>query len=175
MLDNYFHHLRNSIDNLDLESLKRISKAIRLASEKGKTIYAIGNGGSATTASHFAVDLAKGAGVRAVSLCDNFGLLTAISNDLHFIDSYAEQVELSLKRGDVLVIISVSGDSLNLVRAAVKARAKGVKVVGLLGRGGKGTVSWSCDEVSPVYSNDYGAVEDLHLAMCHAITQELKK
>jgi len=168
---NYYEELKCKIDELKYEELQDITNLIKNC--KG-VVYIIGNGGSASTASHFAVDLSKGAKVKAVSLCDNSGLITAISNDLNFINSYEEQVKLLLNEKDILIVISVSGDSLNLIRAAVQAKRKKSKIIGLLGKDG-GTVKHYCDKKVIVRSRNYGVVEDTHLAICHSVAQILRK
>jgi len=168
-MDKYFEELKNKIHELDLNNIQKIADLIKNC--KG-IIYIIGNGGSATTASHFAIDLSKGAGIKAISLCANSGLITAISNDLNFIYSYSEQVKLFIKKKDILIVISVSGDSLNLVKAAIDAKRKKAKIIGLLGKDG-GTVKHYCDESIIIESDNYGIVEDLHLVLTHFLSNQL--
>ncbi len=133
-------------------------------------VYVIGNGGSASTVSHFAVDMVKTAKKRVISLCDNSGIITAISNDYHFVDCYEKQVKVLVKKDDVLMAISVSGDSLNLIRGVQAAKRAGIKTIGLLGNKG-GTLGKICDKKIIVQSEDYGIVEDIHLALCHMIAK----
>ena len=135
-------------------------------------VYVIGNGGSASTASHFAVDMVKTAKKRVISLCDNSGMITAISNDYHFIDCFEKQIEVLADSNDLLIAISVSGDSLNLIRGVQAAKRAGIKTIGLLGKKG-GTLGKICDKKIIVQSEDYGIVEDIHLAICHMIARRL--
>jgi len=167
----YVKELRVASLTIDFDDVTSVTEMIREA----KRVYIIGNGGSASTASHFAVDLFKLAGVKVTALCDNIGMMTALSNDIHFTEAFCEEVSGYCEDGDVLVVISVSGDSLNLVRAVQQVKHKDVKVVGILGRKGQGTVKHYCDVVVSVDSNDYGICEDLHLAICHSVTRELAK
>ncbi len=149
--------------------------------ERGGRVFIIGNGGSATTASHMATDFGVGsqrvdAGVRVFSLADNSGVITATGNDLSFEDIYAAQVRLLGEPGDVLVAISASGNSPNLVEAALRAKRLGMKVVGLTGfSGGR------LREISDVSvhveteTGDYGPAEDAHLVVNHMVTELLRQ
>src|SRR5207245_10637038 len=103
---------------------------------RGGVIYTAGNGGSAATASHLALDLQKAAGVRAACLSDNVGLITAWANDTSFDRVFAEQLEVLGRSQDGVVVISVSGSSPNLIALLEVARRKGMAAVGLLGRDG---------------------------------------
>jgi len=151
-----------------------IEKVIqRLKGLKG-TIYIAGNGGSACTANHFATDLVKNSGVKALSLCGNIGLLTALGNDYGFEFVFSKQLEGFAISDDVLVIISVSGNSPNLLNAVVAAKEKKMQVVGLLGRNGTGLVGSYCDLVVPISGDDYENCEDSHLSICHSIAQALR-
>lgn len=167
----YIAELRAASMTIDFADIEDAAELIDSAYE----VYIIGNGGSTSTASHFAVDLFKQAKIRAIALGDNIGMMMALSNDIHFVEAFHREVEGYCEEGDVLVVISVSGDSLNLVRAIQAVRRKGVKVIGLLGRKGRGTTKHYCDVVVSVDSNDYGICEDLHLAICHSIARKLTK
>jgi len=169
-MDNYFSKVINKLKELNSEEIQSISNLIKNC--KG-IIYIVGNGGSATTANHFAVDLSKGAGIKAISLCANSGLITAISNDYNFIDSYSEQVKLFINEKDILIVISVSGDSLNIIRAVIEAKRKKAKIIGLLGKDG-GTVKHYCDDRIIVECDNYGVVEDCHLIVAHNIAGRLR-
>ncbi len=139
-------------------------------------VYTIGNGGSAATASHFAVDMVKTAKRKVISLCDNSGMITAISNDYHFVDCFEKQIKVLAKEGDLLMVLSVSGDSLNLIRGVQAAQRVGVEAIGLLGlneNGIGGTLSKICNLSLIIPSDSYGIVEDLHLATCHIIAREM--
>jgi len=162
----------NEVKNIELD-LDKITTAMEMLLYRKGRIYIIGNGGSAATASHFAVDLQKGCGLEAISLCEP-GLITAIGNDIGFDKIFSYQLERFGKIDDVLVIISVSGNSPNLIEAAKYAGKNGIKVIGLLGNYGKGNVEKYCDIYIDVPSGDYGVCEDTHLMICHAIAKTIR-
>jgi len=143
-------------------------------------IFIAGNGGSAATASHLALDLQKagrgpgGRAARAVSLADNLGLVTAWANDVSFDRVFAEQLEALARPGDALVVISVSGSSPNLVSAVGSARRLGLTSMGLLGRTG-GAVRDAVDVAVLVPSDDYGWVESAHVALHHILTYAVRE
>lgn len=148
---------------------------------RGGRVFIVGNGGSATTASHMATDLGVGslrveAGVRAFSLTDNSGVITATGNDLSFEDIYAAQLLLLGERGDVLVAISASGNSPNLIEAALRAKQVGMKVVGLTGFAGGRLKDIADVSVHVETENgDYGPAEDAHLVVNHMVTEILRQ
>jgi D-sedoheptulose 7-phosphate isomerase len=145
------------------------------ARSTGQRVFVIGNGGSAATASHFVCDLVKSAEVsgfdplRAFSLSDNIPLLTAWGNDASYSRVFAEQVRALADEGDVLIAISASGNSPNIVAGLSAALAKGVRTIGLLGFDG-GAALDLVDIAIHVPSHDYGVVEAAHGAVAHAIT-----
>jgi len=156
------------------------------ARDHDKTIYFVGNGGSAATASHFSQDMGevgrkiKARGFRTQSLNDNVSALTAISNDYGYEQVFALQIQNNFDSGDVLVVISASGNSPNVVKAVELAKQIGGTTVGLVGFDG-GRLAQICDHVVHVQSNkgEYGPVEDIHLVLNHMIVSylivELKK
>jgi len=153
-------------------------EALAAVRAQGGTIFLAGNGGSAATASHMALDLQKaargdGQATRAISLSDNVGLITAWANDESFESVFAEQLEALARPCDALVVISVSGSSPNLTAALRAARAKGLVTVGLLGRDG-GLARALVEHVVVVPSHDYGWVESAHMMLEHVITYALR-
>lgn len=140
--------------------------------DKEKFIYVIGNGGSASTASHFACDLTTH-GYRAISLTDNNAVITRIGNDFGYDNIFIEQLKLYFKAGDVLVAISASGNSPNLLRAVEYANTLGttVAIVGFDG----GRLANMCNIVVHTRTNngDYEGAEDRHLEVCHAVAKRL--
>lgn len=179
----YVADLTWTMDEFDRVALGRvIEMLVRVRSEGGQILLA-GNGGSAAAASHMACDLGKGtidAGnpaftrFRVVSLSDNNALITAIGNDLSFEDVFVEQLKMVMTPGDVVVFISSSGNSPNLVRAAEYARAQGAATVGLLGFGG-GKLAAMVDVPLVVSSRNYGITEDFHMSVQHIYTQYLRR
>jgi D-sedoheptulose 7-phosphate isomerase len=164
---------------LDVAAVAAAADRIAEARARGATVFICGNGGSAATASHFATDLQKStrAGgqppVRAVALNDNVSLLTAWANDVDYRRVFAEPLSTFARPGDVLVAISASGNSPNVLEAVAAAEALGVTVIGLTGFDGGMLRARSTISIHvPVAS--YEIAEDIHLMVCHIITSALK-
>ncbi|MDO8675117.1 MAG: SIS domain-containing protein [Candidatus Omnitrophota bacterium] len=182
----YGDYVQKLISEIDVESLKRAVDCFLEARKNDKTIYFAGNGGSAATASHFAQDLSevgrkiRGKGFRAQSINDNSSALTAISNDYGYEDVFSLQIQYSFNAGDVLVVISASGNSPNVVKAVELAKERGGRTVALVGFDG-GRLAQICDHAVHIKSKkgEYGPVEDVHLILNHMIVSylmmELKK
>ena len=168
-----------ALSEIDADAVARAAELLMATRRQGNTIFVAGNGGSAATASHLALDLQKaarapnGAGTRAISLADNAGLITAWGNDTTFDRVFAEQLEALARRGDALVVISVSGNSPNLLALLQSARCLGLVTVGLLGRSG-GAARTLVDAAVLVPSEDYGWVETAHVALHHVLTYALR-
>ena len=178
LIENYFISAKNIYSNIDIEEVNRLVNAINDARVNNRTLFIIGNGGSASTATHFATDIGVGSlkrvnPVRAVSLCDNSAAITAISNDINYSSIFGQQLKLLGKQGDLLLVISASGNSENLIKANEVAKEIGVETYSLTGfDGGKLkelTLGRNIHIESPKCS--YGLVEDAHLAICHVITE----
>ena len=173
----YARYLFHLLANLDFEIIENVAHLIIEKSKEGKTVYIAGNGGSATTASHFAADLAHSAFVnhrplvRAVSLSENVALLTALGNDRGYEEVFSYQLETHMTEGDILIVISASGNSPNIVRAVRTAKQIGAVSIGLVGFDG-GELATLCDYVIAVYTvkGEYGPVEDLHLFLDHMLS-----
>ena len=167
-------------ERLDLKALERIARLIETTRAAGRFVWVCGNGGSAATAAHVGCDFGKTAAVKgrkplkAVSLCDNTAFMTAIGNDLSFDETFSRQLETVAAKGDMVLLISGSGNSPNLLRAATTARAMGVKVASLLGFDG-GRLKALSDEHMLVPSDQYGVVEDMHMSIAHLLTFYLKQ
>lgn len=173
----YRKELSRCFDELDQEKLQRV--LIYLMTRRSK-IFIIGNGGSASTASHMAVDLAKGTQVkgypslRVISLTDNVGMITAWANDLAYEEVFTEQLKNLLSYKDVLIAISASGNSPNILSAVRYAKSRGAATVGFIGFGG-GKLKDLVDVDITVSSHNYGVVEDFHLTLNHIISQFIKQ
>lgn len=155
-----------------------LAGAIEKVRVSGKAVYIAGNGGSASTASHFATDIGIGSlrranPVRVVSLCDNTSVMTAISNDISYAAIFEQQLRLLAQPGDLLVAISASGNSENLVSVVNAAMEMGVIAYSITGfDGGKLKAMTSGTNVHVQTKHGaYGLVEDAHLAICHVITE----
>ncbi len=176
----YLDRLEELLSRLDLGALGRIIELLEQTRQSGGTVYLIGNGGSASTASHMALDLAYGtrrrAGprLRTIALTESLPSITATANDDSYEAVFVEQLEPLLREGDVLIAISASGNSPNVVRAIEYAEASGVKTIGLVGFDG-GRLKELCHIVLHIESDrgEYGPVEDAHLILNHLITSYL--
>lgn len=175
----YRQHLIAALGRISDAEVGAIVDEIMRAHEAGRWIYVIGNGGSASTASHMACDLNKGAcmGVkeplRVMSLTDNMAYFSALGNDEGYENVFVGQLRNVIQAGDLLIGISASGNSANCVKAFEMAREKGAVTVGLLGFDGGGMAEVS-DIKIVVKSNEYGPLEDVHLVINHAVTEMLK-
>jgi len=167
MISLYLKELLNTLEEVRIQD-KVIEQVAGILLES-ELVLTIGNGGSASTAQHFAQGLCN-TGVKAISLTDNTSLLTAISND----ESYKEALEWIVrlfsegKSKVVIVAISASGGSLNIINALMEAGRLNVTSIGLLGfRGGKAATMVTVPII--LSSKNYGIVEDAHLTICHLI------
>ena len=174
---NYSAYLGEILSKLDFTEIGKMMESILDARERGAFIYFIGNGGSAATASHFANDISIGTRVthtakpfRAMSLTDNMAVITAIGNDDGYEQIFTKQLKNFAKKDDVLVAISASGNSPNIIHTVEFAKSKGLTVIGLTGfDGGK------LREISDIRihvetrKGEYGPVEDVHMFIDHLI------
>jgi D-sedoheptulose 7-phosphate isomerase len=179
--ERYLSFLQETLGRVDAHAVGCLVDMLLSARERGSTVFFAGNGGSAATASHWANDLALGArdrvnGFRALSLADNVAILTAVANDLGYEMVFKRQLEYMLAPNDVLVAISVSGNSPNVVQAARYARAAGAHTVGILGSDG-GALRELCDLVVLIQSqpDEFGIVEDVHLALNHLVSSYITR
>lgn len=147
--------------------------------KRNTRIYIIGNGGSASTASHMAVDLAKGTQVKGYpSLCvtslTDCAMITAWANDTNYDHVFEEQLKTCLRRQDTVIAISASGRSTNVIHAIRYAKEVGATTIGFVGFGG-GVLKSMVDFDITVSSKNYGIVEDFHLSLNHIISQFIKR
>jgi D-sedoheptulose 7-phosphate isomerase len=176
----YRNHEIQMWRDLDLDAVEAIAKAIEKAEKNGNQVFVAGNGGSAATASHIATDWAKTAEragkplLRCISLTDNVPFMTAIANDLGYDEVFVRQLANVLRRGDVVVLISGSGNSGNVIKAAKFAREKGAVSVGMTGFTG-GKLRGLVDVCLHIESDQYGVIEDLHMAVGSILAFYLKQ
>lgn len=174
MLRDYWDEVADVAAGIDLAALEQAALMLLACQARGRVVFVAGNGGSAATASHFACDLGKGTRrdgpptFRVVSLTDNVPLLTAWANDSGYDQVFAEQLQTLARPGDVLVVISASGKSPNVIAAVESARSCGMSVVGLTGRSG-GSLAKLVDVVVHVPSDRIEVVEDAHLVAAHSL------
>jgi D-sedoheptulose 7-phosphate isomerase len=154
---------------LDLAAIDKIAKAFEGAEKQGRTVFVMGNGGSAATASHLACDWSKTAErkgkrlLRCMSLNDNVAFMTAIGNDLGYDELFSRQLENLLQKDDIVVLISGSGNSPNVLKAAKLARKRGAVTVAMTGFSG-GKLRKMADICLHIPSDQYGVIEDMHMA-----------
>lgn len=179
LLEDFTVELLASLSTDTSESQARAFETLRRAYDRDAAVFVVGNGGSASSASHFVCDITKNAkpaqghGLRAVSLTD-ISVLTAYANDVSFAEVFSRQLDSQARPGDVLVVISASGRSPNIVEAVKTARSIGMRVVGLLGHDG-GAVGDQVDVAILADSSDPGIIETVHLGICHALTRALRE
>lgn len=171
----YILHLQEAISDISVHQVKRLTELLLEAYRDERQIFILGNGGSASTASHFACDLSKGTisgnrkRFKVLSLTDNVALITAWANDSHYDNIFKEQLENLLEPGGIVIGISASGNSKNVLNAIEYAKSIGCVTIGLAGFGG-GELANMADECITVNSNRYGPVEDIHLMLEHMIS-----
>ena len=178
-LEEYLCRLQDAIAALSREDMSLLGETLFRAYRNNKQVFLLGNGGSSSTASHMAADIAKNTiaphmrRFRVLSLNDNTALLTALANDLGYENVFSEQLQNLIRPGDLLIAISGSGDSPNVVNALRYAREQCAEIVGILGLGG-GEAASLADLAIVVPSDHYGIVEDVHLIINHIIVDHFQ-
>ena len=173
-VESYKRDLLEAIEKIDLETVGRAIEWMKEARDAGRTIFVCGNGGSASTASHFACDMVKGASYerprrfRIQALTDSLPTLTAYSNDVNYEAVFVEQLKNFAQPGDVVMAISGSGNSPNVLRAVEYANSIGCKTLALTGRDG-GRLGAMAQLNLRVPVPHMGRIEDAHLIICHMI------
>ena len=169
----YLDHLNELLSTLDVEKLDQFCLQLELLRDRGNKMILCGNGGSASTAGHFVNDFSIGTRLiqkpfNLMSLTDNTAVITAIGNDFGYDQIFKKQLETYLNSGDIVVVISASGNSENLIKAIDYAKSKGNCTIGLLGfDGGKLKDMVDLDIMVTSAKGDYGPVEDVHLVINH--------
>lgn len=180
LADEYIGRLHQALDELSRPGLEELAVILARAYHHGKQVFTVGNGGSSSTASHMAADLAKNTigpnmkRFRITSLNENAAILTALANDIGYEDVFSEQLTSLIQAGDVLIVVSASGNSPNIIKAMRYARSLSATVVGLLGFDG-GAAAEIADLSIVVPSTSYGIVEDIHLVINHVLVEYFKR
>jgi D-sedoheptulose 7-phosphate isomerase len=175
-VDDYIARLQQALAELPRDRLVEVGETLLRAYTNDKQVFTIGNGGSSSTASHMAADLAKNTiasnikRFRITSLSDNAAMLTALANDVGYENIFSEQLANLIGAGDVLIAISGSGNSANILKAIRLARHQRAETIGLLGRGG-GEAAELVDIPIIVGSSEYGIIEDVHVAINHMLVE----
>jgi D-sedoheptulose 7-phosphate isomerase len=170
--------LHSAIDEIDLTTLEAAARSICTAWREDRRVFILGNGGSAATASHFVCDLhgatRGGRPMGAFCLTDGASVLSALANDLGYEHVFSEQIVANVRAGDVVVVLSASGDSENVVRAATAARTARARTIGIVGFGG-GRAAGLVDIAIVSSSKHFGVVESVHSAITHLLTLLVRK
>ena len=172
----YLDYLASCFATIDCDAVAAFVHLLLRARESGNTVFFIGNGGSAATASHFANDISVGTRTgdhkpfRAVSLTDNVAVMTALANDEGYDRMFVDQLRVQMREGDSVVAISASGNSPNVIEAVDYAKTRGATIVGLTGFDG-GALRDRSDISLHVQTakGEYGPVEDIHMIFDHLI------
>ena len=173
-LSDYKANLLGALDTIDLEAVNRAIAILEDARDEGRQIFVCGNGGSASTASHFVCDMVKGASYqrepkfRIMALTDSVATITAYSNDVGYESIFREQLKNFGRPQDVFIAISGSGNSPNVLRAMEYASGIGCRTIALTGRDG-GKLGPMADLQIQVTAPHMGRIEDGHLIVCHMI------
>ena len=171
----YLDYLQAVLQRINPAEIGRFVETLLAARERGSTVFFIGNGGSAATASHFANDLSIGTNsyekpFRALSLTDNVPIVTAVGNDFGYQEIFVRQLRVLGKSGDVLVGISASGNSPNLLRAMDYAQSAGITTVAITAFDGGQMKRMASQGIHvPTGPKEYGPAEDAHMVLDHLI------
>jgi len=170
----YLKAQKAALDSIPVGAVAQLIDKLRQALKEDRQIFVMGNGGSAANASHFATDLGKGASdkvggrFRVLSLNDNVSWLTALGNDYSYEDIFIRQLMNYGKAGDLLLALSVSGSSPNVVQATEWAKTNGLHTVALVG-GKRGKLGEIAHQTIVINSTHYGRVEDAQMGICHML------
>jgi len=177
---NYFAELEQMVRDISLLHLQGVLRLLEQAYHNGRRVFVMGNGGSAATASHFALDLAKNTimpgapRLKAISLTDHVPLITAWSNDTAYEYIFSEQLANLIEPGDVTIGISASGNSLNVMNALALAKRSRAYTVGLLGAHG-GKIKEMVDAYVLAPGKNIEQEEDAHMILAHIITRHMRE
>jgi D-sedoheptulose 7-phosphate isomerase len=173
-ISDYIRQQKAALDSIPVDAVSEIISVFSDALHNDRQIFIFGNGGSASNSSHFITDLGKGASdkigkrFRCLSLNDNISWITALGNDYAYEDVFQRQLQNFAKPGDIVMTLSVSGNSPNLVKAIDWAVNHGMYTIALVGAR-RGRLAEISQKVIVVNSEHYGRVEDAHMGVCHMI------
>jgi D-sedoheptulose 7-phosphate isomerase len=173
-ITDYIQQQKAALESIPVDQVAALVERFKKVLHEDHQIFVFGNGGSGTNASHFVTDLGKSASdktyrrFRCLSLSDNISWITAIGNDYAYEDVFLRQLENYARPGDVVLVMSVSGSSPNIVKAVEWCKQTGVHTIALIG-GKRGKLAELADDVIVIDSMHYGRVEDCHMHICHMI------
>jgi D-sedoheptulose 7-phosphate isomerase len=163
-----------ALDSIPVEAVAQVIEKLKQALAEDRQVFVFGNGGSAMNASHFATDLGKGSSdkvgkrFRVLSLNDNVSWMTAIGNDYAYDQIFVRQLENYGRQGDLVLALSVSGNSPNVVNALEWANKNGLHTIALVG-GKRGKMAEIAHQAIVINSTHYGRVEDAQMGICHML------
>lgn len=177
-INSYINRLKKALDNLDRKEIEQFAQIINQARDKGSNIFIIGNGGSAATASHFCCDFNKVASYgydnkkrfKFICLSDNIATVMSYSNDVSYEDIFVEQLKNFVQPEDILIALSSSGNSKNIIKAIEYANQNNITTIGLTGCDG-GKLKQIAKFSVNANINDKQIAEDIHLVLCHMLMQ----
>jgi len=170
----YLAAQKSTLDSIPVDAVDALVQRFQQALREDRQIFVFGNGGSAANASHFATDLGKGASdrldrrFRVLSLNDNVSWMTALGNDYAYEDLFVRQLMNYARAGDLVLTLSVSGNSPNLVKALEWSRKNGLHTIALVGAK-RGRMAELAHQVIVINDTHYGRVEDAQMGICHML------
>jgi D-sedoheptulose 7-phosphate isomerase len=173
-ISEYLKAQKAALESIEVPAVADLIQKLRQALEEDRQIFVFGNGGSAANASHFVTDLGKGASdkigkrFRCLSLNDNISWMTALGNDYSYEDVFVRQLQNFARPKDVVMVLSVSGNSPNLIKAIEWSLEHGVETIALVGAR-RGRLADIAQDVIVIDSDHYGRVEDAHMGICHML------
>jgi len=173
-ISDYLKAQKAALDSIPVEGMALLIGRFQEALKHDRQIFVFGNGGSAMNSSHFVTDLGKGASdkvgkrFRCLALNDNVSWMTAIANDYCFEDIFVRQLENYGRKGDLVLSLSVSGNSPNTVKALEWAKKQGLEIIALVG-GKRGRMAELADQAIVIKDTHYGRAEDAQMTICHMI------
>jgi len=182
-ISKYTSDFLHIIKNIDINKIYNLVKLLQKAKLERKIIYVLGNGGSASISTHFAADLSKNCvrchnddkelRFKVIALTDNVASITAYANDIGFENIFSEQLKNLINEGDIVIAISSSGNSINILKALALARTKKAVTYALLGFDG-GKAKDIVDDYILISDSDYGRIESAHSFITHLVTKTIK-
>jgi len=173
-ISDYLKAQKAALDSISIDAVEKLIELFKKALAADRQIFVFGNGGSAANASHFITDLGKGSSdkltrrFRCLSLNENVSWMTALGNDYTYEDVFLRQLMNYGRAGDLVMVMSVSGNSPNVVRAVEWAKSNGLATIALVGAK-RGRLADLAQHVMVINSTHYGRVEDAQMGICHMI------
>ncbi|MDA8598826.1 SIS domain-containing protein [Porticoccaceae bacterium] len=178
-LSGYMNEIQKGFESIDVDDLEKIVSVLDSAIKRNRTIFTCGNGGSSSIAEHFVCDFLKGASTETSiqpiihSLSSNTPTVTAVANDISYDDIFSYQLERYGKDGDILLCVSSSGNSTNIIKALSMAKSKNIESISFVGFAG-GDAKNISDNCIHIPNKNYGIVEDVHHSLMHMLAQYIR-